>query len=66
MLGLKKRNFKTKNIYFEKSHKAEQDETGDMRYFKHPLLQNIKKLKGDSLDTYKKFSNKKNKKENAS
>ena len=60
MLGLRKPNFKTKSITFEKSHKAENCERGVLsdfltfillRYFK-------KKLKGDHLETSKKFRKK--------
>ena len=60
VLGLRKPNFKTKIITFEKSHKAENCERGVpwdiltsilLRYFK-------KKLKGDHLETSKKFRKK--------
>ena len=54
MLGLRKPNFKTKMIHFEKSHNAENCERGLFEIFSHPLCCKISKsLKGDPLETEK-------------
>ena len=57
VLGLRKPNFKTKSITFEKSHKAENCERGVLSDFLLFILSRYfkKKLKGDHLETSEKF-----------
>ena len=55
VLGLRKPNFKTKIIRFEKSHNAENCLRGHFEIFSTSiLLQNFKKLKGDLKNLAKK------------
>ena len=55
VLGLRKPNFKTKIIRFEKSHNAENCKRGALRDFLTSiLLQNFKKLKRDLKNFAKK------------
>ena len=55
MLGLRKPNFKTKIIRFEKSHNAENCKRGHFEIFLTSiLLQNFKKLKRDLKNFAKK------------
>ena len=60
VLGLRKPNSKTKSITFEKSHKAENCERGVLSDFLTLILLRYfkKKLKGDHLETSKKFRKK--------
>ena len=58
MLGLRKPNFKTKIIRFEKSHNAENCKRGHFEIFLTSiLLQNFKKLKRDLKNFAKKTKN---------
>ena len=55
-LGLRKPNFRTKIIPFEKSHNAENCKRGPFEIFSTSiLLQNFKKKKGNPLQTLKNF-----------
>ena len=59
MLGLRKPNFKTKIITFEKSHKAENCERGVLRDFLTSiLLRYFKKIEGGPFGDFEKFSKK--------
>ena len=52
MLGLRKPNFNTKIIPFEKSHNAGNCERGDpLRFFNIHSVAKCQKLKGDSLES---------------
>ena len=56
---LSKPNFKTKNIYFEKSHNAENCKKGDpFGFLKIQFVAKYQKLKGDPLETFKNFRKK--------
>ena len=65
MPDLRKPNFNTKIIPFEKCHNAGNCESGDpLRFFNIHSVAKFQKLKGDSLESNKKFSEKKTKNEN--
>ena len=61
MLGLRKHIFKTKIIHFEISHNAENCKRGPFEIFLTTiLLQNFKKkIEGEPIGVFEKFSNKK-------
>ena len=59
VLGLRKPNFKTKIIHFEKSHNAENCKRGLFDIFQHPFFCEIsKKMKGNPLQSLKNFRKK--------
>ena len=59
MLGLRKPNFKTKSITFEKSHKAENCERGVLSdYLTFILLRYFKKIEGGPFGDFEKISKK--------
>ena len=59
MLGLRKPNFNTKIIPFEKSHNAGNCERGDpLRFFSIHSVAKCQKIEGGFFGVFKKFSKK--------